>query len=125
MKPLELVRKNLSYAFFLLGVVWLVIAAYTGYPIVIWPVATCVVAGLLLRLRPSERFTWAWMTSTAAMGLIIAAYQAYYWLPFIGGSLNALAALTAGGFAVFALVHLVMLFLGGTKPSAVISAAQS
>ena len=121
---MEMMRKNVPYVFALLGVIWLAIAAYAGDWTVLWPVVLCFVAAALLRMRPGERLTWAWATSTALMGLIIAAYQTYYWIPLLGGSLSSLAGLTAGGFAVFAVVHLVVLYLGGTRPAGAISAGQ-
>ena len=108
----ELLRKNSPYAFIVVGVIWIVVAFVAGSLIILWPVVLCIAAGALLKMRPGQRFTWAWATSSAAMGFLVAGYQAYFWVPYATGSLSSLAALSAGGFGVFAVVHLFLLYAG-------------
>jgi hypothetical protein len=117
-KVLDRIRDFSAYSFVAVGLVWLAIAFLAGSLLVLWPVVACVVGGVLLRLRPGKRLTWAWASSAAILGLILSGYQVYQWAPFLGGAFNTLAATSLGGFAVLALVHLVLLYAGATRPKA-------
>jgi len=109
---------NAGYAFIGVGVVWLAIAFLAGSALILWPVIACVAGGILLKEWPALRITWAWVVSAAAMGFLLSAYQVYAWTAFLGGAFSTLAAASLAGFAVLALVHLVLLYLGTAKPSA-------
>jgi hypothetical protein len=117
-KVLDRIRDFSAYAFIAVGLVWLAIAFFAGSVLTLWPVVACVVGGVLLRLRPGGRLTWAWAGSAAILGLILSGYQVYEWAPFIGGTYGTLAATSLGGFAVLALAHLVLLYAGATSPKA-------
>lgn len=112
----EQLRNNAAYAFFAVGVVWLVIAFIAGSWLILWPVVACLAGGALLRLWPGRRLTWAWAVSSAALGFLISAYQVYAWAPFFGGAFSALAGASAAGFAVLAVVHVVLLYAGASRP---------
>ena len=109
-------RANASYAFFGVGVVWLAVAALAGSALTLWPVVAFLVSGYLLRARPAGRFTWAWVISSAVLGFLLSAYQVYAWFPFLGGAFSTLALATLGGFGVFAVVHLLLFYIG-LRPS--------
>lgn len=94
------------------GVVWVVVAVWLGLILVLWPALTCLAAGLLLKFLPSGRITWAWAISSAVLGLLVSAYQAYAAIPFIRGTFSFTATETLAGFVLFALVHLVLLYSG-------------
>jgi hypothetical protein len=117
---LEGMRTFAPYEFIAVGVVWIVLAWASSAPVVLWPAVTCIVSGALLKLRPGDRLTWAWSTSSAVLGLLVSAYQAYFWLSLVGGSFAGLAALSVGGFLVFALAHAFLLVAGSRGPRAVI-----
>lgn len=119
---LDTLRANVAYAFVAVGVVWLVVAVLTASPLLAWPLIACLVAGGLLKLRPGERFTWAWAVSSATMGFLVAGYEAYFWGPLVGGAFSSLASLSIGGFAVLALVHAFLAYAGGVSPKAAKSA---
>ncbi|MBI3840490.1 MAG: hypothetical protein HY297_00795 [Thaumarchaeota archaeon] len=112
----QTLKTNTSYGFMAVGAVWLVIALYISSALVIWPVATCVVSGLLLRLRPRERITWAWASSTAVLGALVSAYRAYIAIPFIFGAFQVVSAISIVGFGLFAVVHLFLLYAGNAAP---------
>ena len=107
-----LVRKNAAYSFFVVAVIWLAVAVLGDSPLTLWPVGACIVSGLALRMWPGERFTWAWVVSTAVLGFLLSAYQVYAWTPFLGGTFSTLAAASFIGFAVFAVVHAFLFFVG-------------
>ncbi len=109
-------RTNSSYAFIAAGVVWLAVAVLASSALILWPVAACVVSALALRMRPAGRFTWAWTVSSAVLGFLLSAYQVYAWAPFLGGTFSGIAAVALAGFAVFAVVHL-LLFYTGLRPA--------
>lgn len=115
-----LLRNNSPYAFIAVGLIWLAVAFIAGSTIILWPVVLCIASGLFLKMRPGQRITWAWATSSAAMGFIVSGYQAYYWVPLASGSLSSLAALSAGAFAVFAVAHVFLLYAGATSQRTVI-----
>jgi hypothetical protein len=111
-------RTFVPYEFVAVGLVWLVLTFVSSAPVVLWPAVTCVVGGVLLKARPGDRLTWAWSTASALLGLLVSAYQVYYWAPLVGGTFAGLAAISVGGFTVFALAHVLLLLAGGrgTRP---------
>ncbi len=113
---LERLRGNLAYAFIGVGVVWLAIALVIGSYLTLWPVVTCFVSGFLLRSRGGDRLTWAWVSSSAVLGLLLSSYQVYAWVPFIGGSFSTSASVVIAGFGVFAVAHLLLLYLEFSAP---------
>jgi len=119
---LAILRKNAAYAFFVVAAAWLAVAVLGDSPLTLWPVVACVVSGITLRMWPGQRFTWAWVVSTAVLGFLLSAYQVYAWAPFLGGTFSALAATSFVGFAIFAVVH-VFLFVVGLGPTIPKSAA--
>ena len=112
----KLLRDNASYFFWAVAVVWAAVGVEGGSVLMAWPVVACAVAGVLLRLRPSWRFTFSWSASTAVLGLLISAYQVYAWSPLVAGDFSALAASALGAFAVLAVVHAFLLYAGASKP---------
>ena len=117
-RVLEAAKTNAAYAFIVVGVLWLVIAVITSAGLVLWPVGACLVAGVLLRLRPALRITWAWALATASLGFLLAAYQLYDWAPFIGGAFTAVAGAALAVFTILALAHVFLFYLGASKPKA-------
>jgi hypothetical protein len=113
---LGLLRKYVAYAFFAVALVWLVVAVLGESSLTLWPVGACLVSGIALRMWPGQRLTWAWVVSTAVLGFLLSAYQVYAWAPFLGGTFSTLAATSFVGFAVFAIVH-IFLFFVGLKPA--------
>lgn len=107
-----LLRSNSAYFFIVVGVVWAGVGVLTGSALVAWPAAACIAGGLLLKLMPGRRLTWSWALATASMGLIISVYQVYAWAPLVWGTFPALAATTLAGFALFAVVHVLLLYAG-------------
>lgn len=110
-------RSNSAYAFFAVGIFWLAVAVLAGSTLILWPVAACLLGGVLLKVWPGGRLTWAWALSTAALGFLVAAYQVYAWLPYLGGAFSSTAAEAAAVFAVLALLH-AFLFYAGYRPPA-------
>ncbi len=106
---LDFLKVNIAYEFIVVGVVWLAVAYIAG-PLVLWPVVTCVAAGVLIRIKPGMRLTWAWGVSSAALGLLVSAYAAYSNVGLVNGPFSTIAVLSLGGFGVFALVHLFLLY---------------
>lgn len=113
-RVLDPLRENAAYVFLAVGVVWVVVAYVVGSLFVLWPVVTCFAAGVLLRLRPGERLTWAWVSATAALGFLLSGYQAYVASSLVGSALSSVAAISAGAFSVFAVVHLLLFYLGNS-----------
>jgi hypothetical protein len=122
---LGILRTNSSYVFIGVGIVWLVVAVLAWSGLVLWPVVAFLASGVLLRMMPGRRFTWAWVVSTAVLGFLLSAYQVYAWAPFLGGTFSALAAGALAGFAVFAVVHLLLFYIGLRPSSAATSSASS
>ena len=114
-----LLRSNAAYFFIAVGVVWAVLGVYTGSKLVAWPAIACIAGGIMLKVWPGRKITWSWAISTAAMGLIVSAYQVYAWAPLVGGDFSALAGATIAGFTVFAVVHLFLFYAGTAAPQAV------
>ncbi len=110
--PLKLLKANAPYAYGVMGVLWLAVAAVTGTLLLLWPVAACLVGGALLRMQPGKRLTWAWATAAALMGFLLAAYQAYAAVPLVAGAFAVVAGASLAVFAVFALGHLLLLYAG-------------
>jgi hypothetical protein len=111
----ELLRQNAAYFFLVVGAAWVGVAVLAGSLLILWPVAACLASGLLLKFRPGRRFTWAWALSSAVLGLLISAYQVYAWSPYIGGAFSTLAATALAGFAVFSVVHMLLLYAGTSR----------
>jgi hypothetical protein len=116
-KILEVLKSRAAYAFVGVGIVWLVVAYINHSYLVLWPVVTCLLSGVLLKVRPGERLTWAWATASAVLGLILAAYQAYAAFPLVGGPSTSIASESLGGFVAFAVVHFLLLYAGSSSPA--------
>lgn len=112
-------RANSAYAFVAVGAVWLGVAVIAGSLLILWPVVACILSGLMLKLRPGRRLTWAWVLSSATLGFLVAAYQVYSWAPFLGGAFSTLAGGASAGFAALAAVHLFLLYAGASSPKEV------
>jgi hypothetical protein len=112
LKVSDILKSNLAYEFIVVGVVWAIAAVGLGLVLVLWPVLTCLAAGLLLMFLPSGRITWPWATSSAILGFLVSAYQAYVAIPLVSSAFSLVATETLAGFAFFALVHLVLLYSG-------------
>jgi hypothetical protein len=119
-KVSDILKSNLAYEFIIVGSVWAVLAIGLGLVLVLWPALTCLAAGLLLKFLPSGRVTWPWVTSSAILGFLVSAYQAYVAVPFVSSTFSLVAAETLTGFAFFALVHLVLLYFGYSPASKLI-----
>ncbi len=113
---LDALVTNAPYAFIAVGVVWVAVAVLAGSAMVLWPVVACLAAGIQLKMWPGRRLTWAWAVSTAAMGLLLSAYQVYAWLGFLGGAFSTLASASLVGFIVLAAAHVVLFYAGTAKP---------
>ncbi|MDG6990206.1 MAG: hypothetical protein JRM99_02160 [Nitrososphaerota archaeon] len=111
---LGMLRTYAPYLFIAVGVAWGAIGAFTGSFLVAWPAVACVAGGVMLRQIPGHRLTWAWVVSTASMGLIVSVYQVYAWEPFLGGAFSTIAAASLAGFTVFALVHVLLFYVGAS-----------
>ncbi|MDG6985976.1 MAG: hypothetical protein JRM73_04430 [Nitrososphaerota archaeon] len=108
-------KSNAPYLFIMVGLIWAAIGVLTGAIFTGWPVAACIAAGVLVKFRPGKRLTWAWAVSTAVLGFIISLYQLYAWSPFLGGAFSSLAGEALAGFAVFALVHVFLGYVGSAS----------
>jgi len=115
---LGVIRTNSAYAFLLIGVVWLGIAVIAASPLILWPVVACLLGGVMLRMWPANRLTWAWAVSAAVLGFLLSAYQVYAWVPFLGGHFSALAEGALAGFAVLAVAHVFLMYAGASRPKA-------
>jgi len=110
-------RSRAPYAFMVVGVAWIAVAVSVRSLLVLWPVVALLGAGVLLKIKPSDRFTWAWSRSSAVLGLLLSAWRAYQSIPFIGGSFTTIASISLGAFAAFGVVHFLLLYLGN-EPTA-------
>ena len=113
-RVLDQLREYVAYAFLLMGVIWVVVAYAVGSLLVLWPVLTCFASGVLLRLKPGDRLTWAWVSATAVLGFLLSGYQSYVASTLVGGAFTSVASISAGAFAVFAVFHLVLLYAGNS-----------
>ncbi len=113
--PLGVVKGNAPYAYLVAGLIWLVVVYATGSVLLLWPVVACLLGGLLLRMMPGRRLTWAWATAAATMGLLLALYQAYTAAPLVFGSFSTIAGASLVAFGVFAVVHLILLYAANSK----------
>ena len=109
-------KDNSAYAFVGVGVLWLAVAVAAGSWLILWPVVACVLGGVFLKMWPTRRITWAWAVSAAALGFLLAAYQVYAWVPFLGGTFSGVASVASAVFLVFALMH-AFLFYAGVAPA--------
>ncbi|MDG7010918.1 MAG: hypothetical protein JRN57_02235 [Nitrososphaerota archaeon] len=107
-----MLRGRAAYFFIAVGVVWAVVGLLSDLALVAWPAVACIAGGALLLLVPSHRLTWPWLVATAAMGFLVSVYQVYAWSPLVGGAFSTLADEATAGFAVFALVHVLLFFTG-------------
>jgi hypothetical protein len=114
---IPMLRSNAYASFIAVGVVWGVVAWAATSPLVLWATATLIVAGVLLKVRPGERITWSWAIASASLGFLVSAYQSYEAASLLSGPLATVAAESLAGFAVFALVHLFLLY-AGSRPGA-------
>lgn len=112
-------RANSAYAFLAVGVVWLAVAVVAGSFLILWPTIACIASGVMLKVRPGRRFTWAWVVSSAVFGFVLSAYQVYAWAPFLAGAFSSLAGGALAGFAVLAVVHLFLFYAGVSNPKPV------
>jgi hypothetical protein len=119
---LGMFRSQAAYFFIVVGLVWGAVGVLISSYLTAWPVVACLVAGVLLKIKPGYRLTWAWAIATASMGFLVSAYQVYAWAPFLGGAFSTLAGETLAGFAVFAVVHVLLFYAGVARPKAVKSA---
>ncbi len=110
------IRANSAYAYIAVGALWLAVAVLAGSALILWPVVACVLGGVQLKMWPARRLTWAWAVSTAVLGLLLAAYQVYAWVPFLGGSFGSVAAAATAAFAVLTVAHVLLLYMGA-KPA--------
>ena len=106
----EILKSNLAYEFVIAGIVWTVVAVGLGAVLILWPALTCFAAGFLLKFLPSTRITWPWATSSAVLGFLVSAYQAFVAVSFVSGAFSLVGIETLAGFALFALVNLVLLY---------------
>ncbi len=109
---------NSAYAFLAVGVVWAGIAVVSGSILLLWPVVACILSGIMLKVRPGRRITWAWTVSSAALGFILSAYQVLAWAPFLSGAFSTVAGASLAGFVVLAVAHLLLIY-AGARPKAV------
>lgn len=105
-------RSNSAYVFIAAGVLWLAAAVVAGSLLVLWPVVVCVLGGVFLKMWPAKRLTWAWAVSAAVFGFLLAAYQVYAWVPFLGGAFSGVAAVAAAVFVIFAALHVFLFYIG-------------
>jgi hypothetical protein len=110
--PLSALRKNAAYAYVVVGAVWLAIAYYEQSALLLWPVVAMVVGGVLLKVRPGWRLTWAWVVSAAVLGLVLAFYQVYVAAPLVMGQASMIAEVSLSVFALFGLVHILLAYAG-------------
>lgn len=115
--PLDLLKENVAYFFVVVGVVWLGVTFFAGSYLLLWPTATCLVAGGLFKALPGRRVTWAWGVSTAVLGLLVGVDQIHAWYPYIGGAFTALAGEAMGVFGALLVVHALLLYLGWARPN--------
>jgi hypothetical protein len=107
-------RSNVAYAFILVGLAWLAVAYTVHSYYILWPALTALVGGGLLWQYPGKRLTRAWTTSAAVLGLLLSGFQAYVSVQFLAGSFSTIASISLAGFAVFALVHVLILYAGSS-----------
>lgn len=109
-------KNNNSYPFFAVGIAWIGVAWAISAPLVLWPAVTLILGGLLLKVLPGERITWSWALSSAGLGLVLSVYQAYASLGVAFGPFARVALGSLLGFAIFALVHVFLLYEGNIQP---------
>jgi len=116
-KILDFMVARAAYFFIAVGVIWLAVAVLASSSLIVWPVVACIAGGVMLREWPAGRLTWAWCVATAVMGFLLSAYQVYAWLSFLGGAFSTVAAGSVIGFALLAVLHILLLFAVTSKPS--------
>jgi hypothetical protein len=112
----DMLRGRLSYAFILMGVVWLGFVYVASSLLVLWPAVTCLAGGALLLWRPKERFTSAWVRATAVLGFVLGAYMVLVAAPLLGGSFALVAGVSLVAFLVIAAFNVLLFALSGARP---------
>lgn len=108
---LETAKRYLAVLFVAAGAFWLAMIYVTSSVLLLWPAAACIASGGLLRFMPKERFSAAWISSSAIMGLVLSAYQSYAAVSLLPGGFVTVAAISLVAFLVFAVYHAVLLYL--------------
>ena len=111
-RALSVFKSYSAYAFVIAGLAWLAVAYELASLLVLWPAVACIVAGVLLKLRPGARLTWAWATSSAVLGLLLSAYAAFVAAPVISSAFSSIAIASFAAFSIFALAHVFLLYAG-------------
>ena len=109
------IRNNTAYVFVVAGIVWLAAVVLTGSLLVLWPVVACVLSGVLLRMYPGSRFTAAWASASALMGIALSAYQVYAAAPLVSGTFETIAGTSIVAFLLFGLFHVYLLAVSGSR----------
>lgn len=105
----ETFTTNVPYVFVAVGIAWIVVIVLGGSLLLLWPGATSIASGALLKTKPEERFSGALSRASALFGLILSGYQAYTAVPLFGTLFSTIAAYSFVSFAVVALVNLALL----------------
>ena len=114
LRLIEPARRNLAYLFAGAGVLWLGVVFVTLSPLVLWPAVVCIVSCVLLKLWPEEKFSGAWVTSSALLGFVLSAYQTYQAANHITGAFAFVAPFSLVLFLLFALFHLFLIYAENT-----------
>lgn len=116
--PFAVLRGNVAYFFILVGVIWIGVTVLTGSYLLLWPVVTCLAAGVLLKLFPLARLAWPLSVSAALLGLMVGLDQLHAWYPYLTGPFSSLAGEAVGLFAALLVIHAVLLYVGWQRPAA-------
>lgn len=111
----DLLKSNISYLYVAIGLAWLVPVYLVESFYILWPVVVFVIGGVMLKLWPSRRLTWAWALAAALMGATLSGYQAYFAALESSGVFSSLAGVSLVGFGAFAILQLAALYLAGTR----------
>jgi predicted membrane protein len=111
---MEPARRNLAYLFAAAGVLWLGVVYVTLSPLVLWPAVVCIISCVLLKLWPKEKFSGAWVTSSALLGFVLSAYQTYQAANHITGAFAFVAPFSLILFLLFAVYHLFLIYAENT-----------
>jgi hypothetical protein len=113
---LETVKRNLAYLLLAAGVIWLAALFATSSVLLLWPAAACFASGALLKVRREDRFSAAWVSSSAIMGLVLSAYQSYAATLLISGEFVSIASISLVAFLAFAILHAILLYANVRSP---------
>ncbi len=111
---LGVIRSKAAYSYFLLAVIWAVVAVVDGSAFLGWPVLLFAVSGALLMARPGDRLTWAWTMSSLLFGFLLAAYQVYSAAVLLPTAFYSIAAISAAAFVLFGAAHVFVFYAGLT-----------